>query len=66
MAGAADLVFLRTGFLVGGLPCSRVVATLKKLVDCGVGLWAPSLTLMGSFLELALVGTGNGGAGSLA
>lgn len=59
---AADWVLRSILRFIGGLPDSKARRAVKKLVAYGVGLPAPSLALIGIFRELALVGTGNGGA----
>ncbi len=57
----ADWTF-RSGLLPEDFTASRLRWLVKKLVEYGVGLLAPSLALMGILRELDRVGTGNGGA----
>lgn len=57
----ADWTF-RSGLLAEGFTGARLRWLVKKLVEYGVGLRAPSLALIGILRELDRVGTGNGGA----
>lgn len=57
----ADWTF-RSGLFVEDFTGPRLRWLVKKLVEYGIGLRAPSLALVGILRELDRVGTGNGGA----